>query len=128
MIKVYVHTMKTIFDNEGRSSRKELGVFLLFNFIIPLSISNALFKINNVFEIFDKVILMYFGLPLIYLGAIITIVGLPFIIIKRLHDAGKNGWNILLPIVPLGIIWFLYLILLKSENGDNKYGKMPLIL
>ena len=123
MIKTYINIMKTVFDYENRTNRVELGIFLLLNFIIPILLANCLFALNDTIEIFERAKFgNYIFIPM-YLGILVTVVCLPFIIIKRLHDVGKNGWNIFLPLIPIvGAVWFLYLMLSKSQKNDNEYG------
>ena len=43
--------------------------------------------------------------------------------IRRLHDINKSGWNLLWMLIPLlGSIYIIILNILKSTDGDNKYG------
>ncbi len=124
MVKTYFNVMKTVFDYENRATRKELGIFILFTFLVPVLLANGLFALNDEMEIFERVKFGNFVFIPMYLGLLVTMICLPFIIIKRLHDVGKNGWNIFLPLIPLiGAIWFLYLILSNSQKNDNEYGK-----
>lgn len=123
MVKTYLNVMKAIFDYEKRATRKELGIFILFTFLIPVLLANGLFALNDEVGIFERVKFGNLVFIPMYLGLLITMICLPFIIIKRLHDVGKNGWNIFLPLIPLiGAIWFIYLILSNSEKKDNEYG------
>ncbi|OWP85913.1 hypothetical protein BWK60_11615 [Flavobacterium covae] len=116
--------MKTVFDYEKRTTRKELGIFILFTFLVPVLLANGLFALNDEVGIFERVKFGNFVFIPMYLGLLTTMICLPFIIIKRLHDVGKNGWNIFLPLIPLiGVIWFLYLILSSSQKEDNEYGE-----
>ena len=41
---------------------------------------------------------------------------------RRLHDAGKSAWWILLLFVPFGVV-VLLIFLLKESDGDNRWGK-----
>lgn len=124
MVKTYLNVMKTVFDYENRATRKELGIFLLFTFLVPVLLANGLFALNDKIEIFERVKFGNFVFIPMYLALLVTIICFPFIIIKRLHDVGKNGWNIFLPLIPLiGVIWFLFLIFSNSQKSDNKYGK-----
>lgn len=46
-----------------------------------------------------------------------------FMGIKRLHDLNKTGWLYLLAIVPLvNLFFWIYLLVWKGDEGDNKYG------
>jgi len=54
-----------------------------------------------------------------------TIVTLPLIIpsiavgVRRMHDVGKSGWFILIP------IYNLILAATEGDKGDNQYGPDP---
>ena len=47
--------------------------------------------------------------------------------VRRLHDIGKSGWWILLPLTIIGIFVIIYWAVQVSED-DNEYGKNPLIV
>lgn len=124
MVKTYFNVMKTVFDYENRATRKELGIFILFTFLVPVLLTSGLLVLGNKIEIFESAKFKNFLFIPMFLGYFVTIICLPFIIIKRLHDVGKNGWNIFLPLIPvIGAIWFLYLMLSNSQKSDNEYGK-----
>ena len=123
MIKASLNVLKTAFDYEERTTRKELGLFFLICLVFPFLLSGLLLYLSNLIGI-EKVKIEFYVMIPMFLGILIGMIALPFIIIKRLHDVGKNGWNILLPLIPLiGVIWFIYLILSNSEKKDNEYGK-----
>ena len=98
---------------EGRSRRSEYWYFALFNALITYG---AL------------------GLEMVLVGTTIfyMIVSLAFFIpsfavaVRRLHDIGKSGWNILWGLLPI-IGWILLLIWLctDSQVGRNKWGPNP---
>ena len=45
--------------------------------------------------------------------------------IRRMHDVGKSGWNVLWGVIPLGGLYVLYLNLQPSETGINIWGQQP---
>ena len=46
--------------------------------------------------------------------------------VRRLHDTGRNGWWMLMNIIPLiGPIIFLILLCTDSTLGSNEYGPNP---
>jgi uncharacterized membrane protein YhaH (DUF805 family) len=46
--------------------------------------------------------------------------------VRRLHDSGLSGWNLLWAGVPyIGGIIMLILTLRDSEKGSNKWGPNP---
>jgi uncharacterized membrane protein YhaH (DUF805 family) len=43
--------------------------------------------------------------------------------VRRLHDTGRSGWNLLLALIPLiGAIILLVYFFQDSAVGENKYG------
>ncbi|MFH2044942.1 MAG: DUF805 domain-containing protein [Pseudomonadota bacterium] len=47
-------------------------------------------------------------------------------IVRRLHDIGKNGWMILVLLIPIvGAIWITVLAATDSNPGSNQYGPNP---
>jgi len=48
------------------------------------------------------------------------------IAIRRLHDIGKSGWWLLIPLVPvIGTLVLLYFYIVDSESGSNRFGTNP---
>ena len=46
--------------------------------------------------------------------------------IRRLHDIGKSGWNLLWTLIPLlGSLYLLYLDVQPSEQKTNAWGEVP---
>lgn len=46
--------------------------------------------------------------------------------VRRLHDIGKSGWNVLLSLIPLvGSIVLLVFLFQRGDQEDNKYGAVP---
>lgn len=44
--------------------------------------------------------------------------------VRRLHDIGKSGWNLLWVIIPfLGALYLLWLHIQESQPGANKWGE-----
>lgn len=72
------------------------------------------------------------GMEQVWLGIIFEVLSLLCTIslvcasIRRLHDTGKSGWNVLWYLLPL-IGWIIEIILLcrSSQPGDNQYGPQP---
>ena len=49
------------------------------------------------------------------------------VMVRRLHDTNRSGWWILISLIPIiGAIWFIVLLCLKSEEGENQFGPNPL--
>lgn len=45
--------------------------------------------------------------------------------VRRMHDVGKSGWNLLWSLIPiLGWLYVLYLEV-QPSTGPNQYGEGP---
>jgi len=110
----YLAVLKKYAVFNGRAQRAEYWYYVLFNLIISV-----------VLGIISAVIEDNFGiLGLLYYLAVL-IPGLA-VSVRRLHDIGKNGWTLLLSLIPLiGPIWIIVLMIIDSNPGENKYGPNP---
>jgi uncharacterized membrane protein YhaH (DUF805 family) len=115
----YLMVLKKYAQFSGRSRRKELWMFTLFNCIFswPLYILGLVFHENTLGSIF-------LGLYFIYVLAVI--VPCLAVSVRRLHDTGKSGWWLLIVLVPIvGPIVLLVFYVLDSQPGANEYGPNP---
>ncbi len=101
--------LKVVRDNyanfNGRARRKEYWMFVLFNMIISfgLGLIGGLTGITMLSNIYALAVLI----PSIAVA------------IRRMHDVGKSGWFILIP------IYSIILLVTDSESGENKWGPNP---
>ncbi|MEM9583270.1 MAG: DUF805 domain-containing protein [Pseudomonadota bacterium] len=64
---------------------------------------------------------------LLFAFLLATIVPSLTVTVRRLHDTGRSGFWMLITFIPLiGAIWFLILMVLPSEQGENRFGPDPL--
>ena len=108
--------LKVVRDNyanfNGRASRQEYWMFILFNFIFTIVVG------------FIDVFLSLGFLSLLYVLAIL-IPGLA-VFVKRLHDVNKSGWWFFIIFIPIiGAIWMLILLCTDGNPGENSYGPSP---
>ena len=110
-------------DFNGRSSRSEYWWATLF---ITLT------------SIFTNILTLFLGLS----GSIVAIIGLLFIVIfslflaiaslslvvRRLHDTNKSGWWYLIIFTIIGVLLLLYWYCKKGDEGENRFGSIPLDL
>lgn len=118
----YLEALKKYAVFDGRARRKEYWYFVLFNFLICF-----------VLLIIDLVIgtaspKAYMGL----LGAIYTLaVLIPGIAVsvRRLHDTNRNGWWLMIGLIPLigGIVLLVFMIE-DSQQDENQYGPNPKVI
>lgn len=105
----FIEAIKRMFigyvDFSGRACRSEYWWAFLFCSIVSLIISvlSALF------------------LPLIILslGLVIPIISLG---VRRLHDTGKSGVNLLFGLIPFAGAIILLIFFVEESDGDNKWG------
>ncbi len=103
----YLKVLKQYVDFNGRARRKEFWMFILFNFIVSTVLSMIDTQLG--FNVFGLSTVYFLGILLPYIA-----VG-----IRRIHDTGKTGWLILVP------IYNLILFLTPGDEGENEYGPDP---
>ena len=101
----YLKVLRNYAGFDGRARRKEYWMFVLINLIITYALMFIGLKINIVF------------LSSIYsLGVLIPSIA---VAVRRMHDVGKSGWYILIP------IYNIILAVTDSQPGPNQYGPNP---
>jgi uncharacterized membrane protein YhaH (DUF805 family) len=115
----YLKVLKQYADFNGRARRKEYWMFALFNFIFTI-----------VAIILDYALDLTAGeLPygvIYFLYTLAVFIPSLAVVVRRLHDVGKSGWMILIPLIPLiGSIWLFILLVTDSKPGENQYGQNP---
>jgi uncharacterized membrane protein YhaH (DUF805 family) len=104
-MKYYISVLKNYANFDGRARRSEYWYFVLFNMIFTY----ALMFIGLAIE------LPFF--QLIYsLGVLVPSIAVG---VRRMHDVGKSGWFILIP------IYNLILACTNGDEGENEYGADP---
>ena len=119
----------------GRARRTEYWSFVLFNFLIVLSIEILVGLIGFllVFLFSDNPIGLLAVLPAIWIftGIYALAAFIPGLAVtsRRLHDTGRSFWWFLIAIIPIvniiGAIVLLVFTLLDSEPMTNQYGPNP---
>ena len=101
----YLKVLQNYATFSGRARRSEYWYFFLFNIIIAfvLGFVGGLTKMPIISTIYSLAILI----PAIAVG------------VRRMHDVGKSGWFLLIP------IYNLILACTDGINGDNEYGADP---
>lgn len=102
---------KVVFENyanfDGRARRKEYWMFFLANMIISFGLAFVLGLISPTLGLAVNVYSLAVLIPSIAVG------------IRRMHDVGKSGWFILIP------IYNLILACTEGDKGANEYGPDP---
>lgn len=111
--------MKTIFNPNGRITRRRYLVFFVIAYFINLL---CLLQIYESFVEQHVAVFVVSGIILVT-----TIVFLFVSAIQRLHDIGldwKYALYLLIP-PPINLIGFVWLAVKEGEKGQNKYGPDP---
>jgi uncharacterized membrane protein YhaH (DUF805 family) len=91
-------------DFTGRASRSEFWWFMLFNLLVSLA-AQAIHPVASV---------------LVTLALLLPVCS---VAVRRLHDVGRNGWWLLINLVPLvGFLVLLFWNVQPSEPNDNAWG------
>lgn len=108
----YLSVLKKYVEFNGRARRRELWMFVLFNFIIAMAIA----IIGGILRtgLFSTIYSLAIVIPSIAVG------------VRRLHDIGKSGWFYLISLIPIiGPIWLIVLFCMDGTPGENAYGPNP---
>jgi len=107
MIDYYKTVLQKYAVFEGRARRSEYWYFVLVNFLISLVLS-----------LIDGALgLMTFGISTVY--SLAVLVPTIAVAVRRMHDVGKSGWFVLIP------IYNFILAVTEGESGSNEYGADP---
>ena len=101
----YLHVLKNYATFSGRARRSEYWYFALFHtiFFIAISLVGELLG----YPLLSTIYQVAFLIPYLAVG------------VRRMHDVGKSGWFLLIP------IYNLVLACTDGVKGDNEYGADP---
>ena len=103
----YFNVLKEYATFTGRARRKEYWMFTLISTIISFIISYIEISNQIYTEVYSTIYSIGVLVPSLAVG------------VRRMHDVGKSGWFILIP------IYNLILACTDSEHGPNKWGNNP---
>ncbi|NLF84006.1 MAG: DUF805 domain-containing protein [Candidatus Gastranaerophilales bacterium] len=97
---------------QGRASRSEYWYFILFLLIggIIVGIIDKASDSNTFRMLFD----------------LATFLPSLSVAVRRMHDINRTGWWVLLPLTIIGIIPYIYFLVIKGTEGENRFGADPL--
>ena len=121
-------------DFSGRARRSEYWGTVLFNVIAQVVLSVVLVAVLVIWfsstEMNADVSVV--RLSLIMIKAVRSLYNLIWLLpglavaVRRLHDIGKSGWNLLWILLPIvGAIMLIYWYCQDSQLGENKWGANP---
>jgi uncharacterized membrane protein YhaH (DUF805 family) len=111
MMNGYLDVLKKYAVFTGRARRKEYWTFFLFNFIISYALRFIEGRLGMASENGQSVLANIYGLAVLCPGIAVGI--------RRMHDVGKSGWHLLIP------IYNLILACTEGMKGENQYGPDP---
>jgi uncharacterized membrane protein YhaH (DUF805 family) len=107
----YIKVLKNYAVFDGRASRQEYWMFVLFNIIISVGLGIGLGILSGITKTDQTVLLNIYNLALILPNIAVGI--------RRMHDTNRNGWWQIVPIA--GLIFAIE----AGQTGPNKYGPDP---
>ncbi len=120
-MKYYIKALLNFSNFHGRSTSREFWYFCLFNLLLQI----ITFIIDIAFKLSFSILFYSIGVTS-FLYTLITIIPGLAISVRRMHDIGKSGWFLFLPIIPIvGAIWLLILFCSNSQSCENKWGPNP---
>lgn len=106
MFHWYVKVLKNYANFNGRARRREYWYFALMNVVIAVVLNIAAYMLP-VLVILSPIYTLATLVPGIAVG------------VRRMHDTGKSGWFILVP------VYNLVLACTAGTKGANQYGSDP---
>ena len=105
IMNYYLKVVKNFNVFTGRARRSEYWYFVLVNWVVTIILG----------KVFG-----YLGLEFISTAYALAMI-IPGISggVRRMHDVGKSGWYLLIP------VYNLILAVTEGEKGDNAYGPDP---
>ena len=108
----YLKVLKNYAVFTGRARRKEYWMFILFNSIVVFLLG----VVDGAAGTFDEISGQGYISGLYNLAVIIPAIA---VAVRRMHDVGKSGWYLLIP------LYNLILACTDGDSGDNEYGSNP---
>ena len=132
--------LKNVLQFSGRSIRSEYNYWMVFLFFIflfaveidpPNPVESTYFNSNDVQNIEpnnnEGSFLAPFESRLFSFVYFVFLLPTISVTVRRLHDTGKSGWFILLPLTIVGLVPYHYWTCLsKGDPEKNAYGINPL--
>ena len=117
---------KVVFQNyanfSGRARRAEYWNFVLVNIIIYIPL--YIFFIVSIFN--DSETFGTLSIAVLGLFALFMLVPSLAVLVRRLHDLNKSGWNFLFYFIPIaGPIIMLVWLCTEGNRFPNNYGDDP---
>lgn len=120
-MQYFIHSLKNVFNFTGRASVDELISFIIVTmyFGVPFIVVKVSLTIFNLNPSFIPAFLSSFIAIAYYAIAIYTALSFVSLMLRRMHDLGKNFIFLLVP------LYNIVLLLEDGEDQENEYGKIP---
>ena len=119
----YTDVWKKYADFSGRARRSEYWYFTLFNAIVLIVLLVLGMALTGFSTTGSKSVVADIPYFIYILASLLPSLAVS---VRRLHDTGKNGWMLLLGLIPLvGPIILLVFFCTDSEFTTNQYGPNP---
>lgn len=122
----------SVFDISSRASRSEywwtyLGIILL-NFVVGIAALVLLFLgIMSTISPTGAGLMFLLFLAVFGFYSIFVTISSFTVLVRRLHDTDRSGWNILWIFLPIaGPLYMLYMLVSPGTQGANRFGANPL--
>lgn len=102
----YFKVLQNYANFNGRARRSEYWYFVLFNVIVSILLTIISMAVGSG-DIISNIYTIAVLLPSLAVA------------VRRMHDVGKSGWFILIP------IYNLILACTNGDAGENEYGPDP---
>jgi uncharacterized membrane protein YhaH (DUF805 family) len=107
----YIKVLKNYAGFDGRASRQEYWMFVLFNILISIGISIVSNVLRSITKTDQNILGLIYNLAVLVPSIAVAI--------RRMHDTSRSGWWCIFPIV--GLIFAI-----EAGNPEaNKYGPSP---
>ena len=112
-MKWYLKVVRDNYANfSGRARRQEYWMFVLFNLIFTYG---GIFLLGVLAVLIESPFIIF--IAYIYMFAVL--IPSLAVAVRRMHDVGKSGWYILIP------IYNFVLAVTEGESKANQYGPDP---
>lgn len=109
-INYFFNGIKKTFNYRDKATNSEFWYFLLYYWLFSILITILDLSLDSNYMLFY----------------ILTIFPLISIAVRRLNDAGKSPFWVLINFVPLGFIYLVYLLTLPSLNSADQFTSLKI--
>lgn len=123
----FMDAVKTCYSKyatfEGRAARPEYWWFVLWTFLPSVVLYALLFiagmSSDGSFNGLGTILLL-----LVAVWALANVIPAISVAVRRLHDTDRSGWWYWIQLIPCGIgfVWFLVLMIQDGTATSNQYG------